>query len=423
MFKKTILPNGLPVIISPLKETQVVTVLVLFGVGSRYENQRIRGLSHFIEHMMFKGTSKRPSAQILTQAIDSLGGVSNAFTSKDMTGYFIKVNAKHLERALEILSDILMHSKFPAAEIQREKGVILEEINMREDNPMIHIEDLFEIVLLGDQPIGWDTAGTRQTIRQMQRRDFLAYVEQNYHSANAVVGVAGAVTLARGAALTKKYFGSFPKGQKSEACPANLKFSRRELRLAYRQSEQTHLALGFPAYSYTHPDLMAQEVLATILGGNMSSRLFSVVREKHGLAYYIRTLTGQYSDTGVFLIQSGLDTKRVVLALRLIMAELQKITRQPVTTAELKRAREYLKGHLAIQMEDSENLINWQLRQHLLEKGIKTVTQKFVEIDRVTVKDVQRVARDIIKEAYLNLALIGPFKDKQKFDKLTGFSR
>lgn len=419
MFKKSILPNGLPVIISPLKETRVVTVLVMFGVGSRYENRPIRGLSHFIEHMMFKGTKKRPSAQILTQAIDSLGGVSNAFTSKDMTGYFIKVNAKYLERALEILSDILMHSKFPAAEIQREKGVILEEINMREDNPMIHIEDLFEIVLLGDQPIGWDTAGTRQTIRQMRHRDFLAYVKQHYHSANAVVGIAGAVTPAHGASLAKKYFGSFPAGQKSNACPANLKFSCRDLLLSYRQSEQTHLALGFPAYSYTHPDLMAQEILATILGGNMSSRLFSEVREKHGLAYYIRTLTGQYSDTGVFLVQSGLDTKRVELALRLIMAELQKITKQPVAAAELKRAQEYLKGHLAIQMEDSENLINWQLRQHLLEHGIKTVTQKFAEIDRVTAKDVKRVAKDLIKEDYLNLALIGPFKNKQKFDRLT----
>lgn len=422
MFKKEKLTNGLPVIISPLKETQVVTVLVMFGIGSRYEHSPIRGLSHFIEHMMFKGTTKRPDAQTLTRAIDSLGGVSNAFTSKDATGYYIKVNAKHLERAIEILSDMLLHSKFAAAEINREKGVILEEINMREDNPMIHIEDLFEIVLLGDQPIGWDTAGTRQTIREMQRQDFTAYVKKHYQAGNAVIGLAGAVTPKDGYALVNKYFGKMVAGQPSVPKPVDLKFSRREIHLAYRDSEQTHLGLGFPAYSYTHPDLMAQEVLATILGGNMSSRLFSVVREKHGLAYYIRTLTGQYSDTGVFLIQSGLDTKRVELALKLIMAELRKITRQPVKSEELSRAKEYLKGHLAIQMEDSENLINWQLRQHLMEKKIKTVPEKFQEIDRVTAADVKRVAADLVTESHLNMALIGPFKDKQKFDRLTRFS-
>ncbi len=423
MSKKTILPNGLPVIISPLKETQVVTVLVMFGVGSRYESRNIRGLSHFIEHMMFKGTKKRASAQVLTRAIDSLGGVSNAFTAKDMTAYYIKVNAKHLERALEILADMLRNSKFSAAEITREKGVILEEINMREDNPMIHIEDLFEIVLLGDQPVGWDTAGTRQTIKEMQRRDFVRYVNQHYTSANAVVGIAGAVVPARAHALGKKYFGRLPRGRKLLPPPANLKFCRRTIKLAYRQSEQVHLALGFPAYAYTHPDLMALEIMSIILGGNMSSRLFTEVREKNGLAYYIRTMTGQYTDTGVFLVQSGLDTKRIDLALKLIMAELQKITRQEVTLEELKRAKEYLKGHLAIQMEDSENLINWQLRQQMMEKKIKTVTQKFAEIDQVTLKDVKRVARDIIKEEYLNLALIGPFRDKQKFEKLTRFAK
>lgn len=423
MYKKIILPNSLPVIISPLKETKVVTVLVMFGVGSRYEDPHHRGLSHFIEHMMFKGTKKRASAQVLTRAIDSLGGVSNAFTSKDMTAYYIKVNAKHLERALEILSDIVRNSRFSAAEIAREKGVIIEEINMREDNPMIHIEDLFEIVLLGNQPIGWDTAGTRQTIRRMQRRDFVRYVSQHYTSANAVVGLAGAVTPERAAALVKKYFGRLPRGQKLPPRPADLKFCRRTIKLAYRASEQTHLALGFPAYSYTHKDLMSLEVMSTLLGGNMSSRLFTEVREKNGLAYYIRTMTGQYTDTGVFLVQSGLDTKRIDLALKLIMAALQKVTRQEVTPEELKRAKEYLKGHLAIQMEDSENLINWQLRQQMMEKKIKTVAQKFTEIDQVTTRDVKRVARDIIKEAYLNLALIGPFRDKQKFEKLTKFSR
>lgn len=423
MFKKEKLSNGLPVIISPLKETQVVTILVMFGVGSRYETRPIRGLSHFIEHMMFKGTAKRPDAQTLTRAIDSLGGVSNAFTSKDTTGYYIKINAKHLERALEILSDMLLHSKFSTTEINREKGVILEEINMREDNPMIHIEDLFEIVLLGDQPVGWDTAGTRQTIRRMQRKDFIAYVQNHYQAGNAVIGLAGAVKPNEGRALVKKYFEKMPAGRPSVPQPVDLEFSRREIHLAYRNSEQTHLGLGFPAYSYTHPDLMTQEVLATILGGNMSSRLFSVVREKHGLAYYIRTLTGQYSDTGVFLIQSGLDTKRVELALKLIMAELKRITRLSVPAEELSRAKEYLKGRLAIQMEDSGNLINWQLQQHLMEKKIKTVTEKFQEIDRVTAAKVKRVAADLIRENRLNLALIGPFKDKQKFDRLTCFSR
>jgi len=419
MFKKHVLKNGLSVITAPLKETKVVTIFVLFGIGSRFESRGIRGLSHFIEHMMFKGTKKRPNASSLIRAIDSMGAVYNAFTAKDMTGYHIKVDKSHATTATEILSDMLQNSLIEAKEVEQEKGVIIEEINMREDTPMIHVEDVFEEDLFGDQPIGWDTAGTRDSIRKMKRQDFVNYIKKFYTTGNAVAVVAGAIDPDEAVAMIGKSFGKLRKTKRSQPVKAKAKLTHRQAHLIYRKSEQSHLALGFPSYPYKHPRRPALKVLNTALGGNMSSRLFSIIREKHGMAYYVRSSTNPYADTGVFLVQAGLDNRRVEKAIALIIKELKKISEKPLGKSELQRAKDFIKGQVAIQLEDQENLADWLARRYLMENKIPTVDDYLAEIDKVTAADVKRVAQETIRQSKMNLTMIGPWQDEKKFlDKL-----
>ncbi|MFC1721402.1 M16 family metallopeptidase [Patescibacteria group bacterium] len=423
MFEKHTLSNGLDVITAPLKETKVITILIMFGVGSRFENNRIRGISHFLEHMVFKGTKKRPTSFSITKSIDSLGADYNAFTGKDMTAYYIKVKADHLETAIDLLSDMLLHSKFEAAEVKKEKGVIIEEINMYEDTPMMHVEDLFEEELFGNQPLGRNIAGTRDSIIKMKQQDFVDYVRRFYNTGNAVAVFAGAVDEAKVAKVSEKYLSKFRSSQRAEPKKASLRDTKTSLCLDYKKSEQTHLAIGFPALSYTSRDKTVLDIINVIMGGSMSSRLFSVIREKRGMAYYVRTSFSPYSDTGAFVARAGLDNNRVFEAVKLIVREFERITKQPVGKEELKRAKEYSKGHLAIQLEDSENVANFLARQHMYERSIKTLDAKMAEIDVVTIGDIKRVAKQLFRPNKLNLALIGPFKDKQKFDKLLNFSR
>ena len=421
MVKKQILKNGLTLITAPLKETKVVTILVLFGIGSRFETRRIRGLSHFIEHMMFKGTKKRPTAQVLVREIDALGAVYNAFTGKDMTGYYIKVDQSHLATAVEILSDMLQNSLMEDHEMQREKNVIIEEINMREDTPMIHVEDVFEEVLFGDQPIGWDTAGTRDSIKKMRRQDFVSYVKRYYTTGNAVAVIAGGIEHGEAEQLISKNFKSLPGSSRALPKKTNLNPTKRKARLIYRQSEQSHLVIGFPSYAYCHPRLAALKVLHTALGGNMSSRLFHIIRDKHGLAYYVRSSVNSYSDTGTLVVQAGLDNRRLEKAIKLIVRELGKFTTATIGASELKRAKDFLKGQIAIQLEDQENLADWLARRHLFEGKIISVDEYLAEIEKVTAAAVKKSAQEIFRASKMNLTMIGPFQDKEKFVKLLKF--
>jgi predicted Zn-dependent peptidase len=418
MVKKQVLKNGLTLITAPLKETKVVTILVLFGIGSRFETRPIRGLSHFIEHMMFKGTKKRPTAAKLVREIDALGAVFNAFTGKDMTGYYIKVDQSHFPVAVEILSDMLQNSLIDNREMQREKNVIIEEINMREDTPMIHVEDVFEEVLFGDQPIGWDTAGTRDSIKGMRRQDFVSYIKRYYTTGNAVAVITGEVDHERAAKLVTDKFQSLPAKARAHPRKTNLAPTKRKAELIFRQSEQSHLVIGFPAFPYCHPRLSALKVLHTALGGNMSSRLFHIIRDKHGLAYYVRSSINSYSDTGTLVVQAGLDNLRVEKAIQLITKEIKKFTQTAVGTKELKRAKDFLKGQIAIQLEDQENLADWLARRHLFEHKLISVDEYLADIEKVTAGDVKSVAQEIFKVSKMNLTMIGPFNDKAKFLKL-----
>lgn len=419
MYKKKTLQNGLRLILSPLHETKAVTVLVLVGVGSRYEEKNINGITHFIEHMLFKGTKKRPTSLDITKELDGVGASYNAFTSKDHTGYYIKIASDKIELAFDLLSDMIFNSKFEAKEIKKEKGVIIEEINMYEDNPLLYISHLFEETVFGAHPLGWRISGPKEVIKKVSKEQILDYKDNFYRPNNMVVTVAGRFGEKEINTLIDKYFVK-EGGSKKIKQPKKVKITQKSanLTLKFKETEQIHLALGFPAYSYFDKSYYALSLLAIILGGNMSSRLFTEVREKRGLAYFIKADISPYQDTGILMIQAGLDKARIEPAIKLILNELKEVRERGVTAKELKSAKEYLKGKIILELEDSENIADWYGKQELLLNKILTPEQRLKKIFAVTLDDIKKTARDIVKESKLNLALIGPFKSEKQFKKL-----
>lgn len=419
MPKKIILKNGARVILEPYIGTEAVTVLVLFKVGSRQETKNVNGVSHFIEHMMFKGTNKRPNTQIITRELDGLGAEYNAFTAKDHTGYYIKINSEHREVALDMLFDMLFNSKFDEKELNRERKVILEEIHMYKDNPMMHIEDMFEQTLFGDCPLGWSIAGDTESMGKINRAKMLAYRNAFYFPQNMVIGIAGKIdgSIMK---IVEKYFGSLPKSAKkvSEIKKTVFTPGLPKVAVEYKDSEQVQLALGFPAYSWWDKRLAALRLMSNILGGTMSSRLFIAVRERRGLAYSIHAGIDHYEDIGVLTVRAGLDKSRIELAMKTILDELKKMARGGVTAAELKRAKENIRGRIILSLEDSEALAAWYAKEELDKHEIKTPAEKLKEIAAVTLAEVKAVAADVIKNNKVALAIIGPYKDAAPFRKI-----
>ncbi|MFA5076420.1 MAG: pitrilysin family protein [Patescibacteria group bacterium] len=411
MYKKQTLKNGLTLITASLKETKIISVLLLVKVGSRYEAAKINGISHFIEHMMFKGTDSRPSTMIISQALDAVGADYNAFTAKDHTGYYIKINADKLTLALDWLADIIWHSQFKPVEIDKEKPVIIEEINMYEDNPLMYVEDLVEQLIFQNNKLGYLVIGNRQNIKAMSRQKLLAYRDRFYQPQNMVLGLVG--NLPRGYLnQIKKYFltpGVRTKKINYDQFESNQKIRRSKI--IFKQTEQVQVALGWPAFSYEQPEVYAAYLLATILGGSMSSRLFIKIRGEQSLAYYVRAVNNVYQDTGCLLIQAGLDKQRSAEAINLILNEVEKIKKDGVTQEELKRAQEFFKGKVAIEMEDSINLAQWYVRQQLLTRKIVTPEEKIRKLFAVKSGDIQKVAQQICQNQRLSLAVVGPVKD------------
>src|SRR3989338_7779233 len=324
MFHKTNLKNGLRLITVPNKGTKAVTVLILLPVGSRYETKDIGGLSHFIEHMMFKGTEKRPTSLDISKELDGIGAEFNAFTSKDYTGYYIKSSADKVELAFDILSDMLFHSKIDEAELNKERGVIVEEINMYEDNPLMYVESLFEELVFGDQPLGWQIAGTREIIKTVPRQKLMYYMHKYYQPANMILIVAGYINKAQVKKLTGQYFGSFGKNEFKKFTEYGSPQDSPRIKVSYKETEQIQLCLGYPGISFFDEVRYPLQLLSIILGGNMSSRLFVNIRERYGLCYFIRASTEHYHDAGTFVVQAGLEKARIMEAIKLIMEELKK---------------------------------------------------------------------------------------------------
>jgi len=418
MFKKTTLKNGLRIITVPQKSTQAVTVLVLVSTGSKYETKEVSGISHFLEHMFFKGTKKRPDKLEIAETLDKIGGIYNAFTGEDYTGYFAKVAASQFDLALDWVSDIFLNSILPEKEAQREKGVIIEEINMINDNPMAFVEILWMKLLYGDQPAGWDIAGTKESVSSINRQKLLNYMKSQYVASNTIVCLAGNIKISQAIAKAKKTFtqiGTTPFLKKPKVIERQ---TSPECLLHNRKTDQTHLCLGVRSYNLFQPQRYAQEVLGVILGGMMSSRLFMEIRERLGLAYYVKTEVNANPDTGFLMTRAGVDNKNVEKAITTILKEYRKISQKAVPPAELKKAKDYIKGKMALLLESSDALASFYGEQELLKREILTPKEIYAKIDKVSGNDILRVAKDIFQPKKLNLALIGPFKDKSKFEKL-----
>ncbi len=416
MFQRDTLDNGLRVLTADLPYAQSVAVIVMLAAGSRYEPAESSGIAHFSEHIFFKGTEKRPSAKEVAGAIDAIGGEFNAFTGKEYTAYYVKCAAEHRDVALDVLVDMLRNSRFAEEEIEREKGVIIEEMNMYYDTPRDFIGGVYEELLWGDQPLGRDIIGSKETVRGANRETFMGYLDRWYKPSRMVLGVAGRI----GDGLldrAQELLGDLADAETGEPEPTAPHENGRVV-VHTKQSEQAHVSLGVHSLPLDHPDRYAVQLLATALGGGMSSRLFSEVRERRGLAYYVYGLNHSYTDAGTLYSQAGVDIARIDDAVRTIATELHKVAAEPLPAEELEKARNFAKGRFVLQLESPQGLMLFGLRKEVLERRLPDPDEVLRGLDAVTSVDVARVASELITADRLRLAVIGPFDDASRFEPL-----
>jgi predicted Zn-dependent peptidase len=415
-YERHVLDNGLRVLTAPLPQAQSVTCMLMLAAGSRYETPETNGIAHFSEHMFFKGTERRPTAREIAGEIDAIGGEFNAFTGKEYTAYFVKCAAEYRDVALDVLVDMLRNAKFDSEEIEREKGVIVEEMNMYFDTPRDYIGGVYEELIYGDQPLGWDIIGRKETVRNATRDTFMSYLDRWYHPSRIVLGVGGNI----GEGLderVRELLGDLAPKDTPEPEPVQ-PYTNGHVKVFTKQSDQAHVILGVPSYPLIHPDRYALQVLSNVLGGGMSSRLFTEVRERRGLAYYVFGLNHSYTDAGSLYAQAGVDIKRIDEAVTTILGELRSIAADAVPADELEKAKSFSKGRFVLQLESPQGLILFGLRREVLEGRVPDLSEVLDGLSAVTAEDVQRVAQNLISDETLRLAVIGPFDDPERFEKL-----
>ena len=417
IFEKTTLGNGVRVVTAPFPQVGSVSCFVMLSAGSRYETPASQGIAHFAEHMFFKGTEQRPTARTISTEIDAIGGEFNAFTGKELTGYYVRCGSETRDVALDVLTDMLLHSRFDETEIEKEKGVILEEMNVYLDTPQRYVGNVYDRLLYADQPLGWDILGTRETIEGTTRETFLSYLDTWYRPERMVIGIGGRI----GDGLTERLeelLGGIEPRPTGTAAEVELPPDTSPVLLHTKDSEQAHLILGVRGYPIGHPNRYALQLLAVVLGGGMSSRLFTEVREKRGLGYYVHAGNTAYTDAGTFYASAGVDVSRVDEAITTILGELRKIAAEPVPGDELEKARGYAKGRFVLRLESPQGTIQYGLRREVLEGEIEEPDDLLQRLDEVTIEDVQRVAKDLVEDKRLYLALVGPFDDPARFENL-----
>ncbi len=410
IYNKKVLPNGLRIITVPMKDSPTVTALVLVEAGSKYETKKNNGISHFLEHMCFKGTEKRPQSILISRELDSIGSQYNAFTGQEYTGYYAKSDFRHFDKIFDVVSDIYLNSTFPEKEMEKEKGVIIEEINMYQDLPQRHVQDLFMELLYGDQPAGWNIAGPRENIKKMARKNFTDYRREHYLAPKTLVVVAGNIDEEKVLKAVEEKFAGIPKGEGKPKKKVSEKQKKPEIKIEYKKTDQTHLVLGvrsFNAYDKKDP---AMTVLAGVLSGGMSSRLFQKIREEMGVAYYIRAESDEFTDHGFLQVSAGVDNKRLGEVISAILGELKSLKENLVDGEELKKVKDYLIGGMYLGLESSDSLAEFYGGQEVLRKNLKTPGDIAEEIKKVTAEDIKKVAGEIFTDEKLNLALIGPVK-------------
>jgi len=421
VHQKTTLDNGLRIVTASMPHTQAVSVTIFAGTGSRYEARPLSGVSHFVEHMLFKGTVRRPTGLDISKAIEGLGGYVNAATDKEITQYWTRVARPHFAEALDVLADLFLHSRFEPLEIDKERLVIVEEIISLFDLPAGWVHQVNAELLYGDHPLGWDTAGTPESVSAISRADMLAYTATQYVPNNLVVAVAGNLSHEEAVTAIDEHFGDLVPGAVHPCQPAPDAQTAPRLRVQCKETEQANFCLSVPALDYRHPDRYALKVLNVILGEGMSSRLFQEVREARGLAYAVGSYVSGYRDVGAMVAYASVDLGRVPETVRTILAEWDRIAREPVTDKELTRAKEYTKGRFLLGMEDSRSVAAWIGIQEVRDEEILTPEQAVAEMEAVTRDDVQRLAAQFFQPEKLNLAVIGPYEDEEAFRSLLAF--
>jgi predicted Zn-dependent peptidase len=415
-FERSALSNGIRVLTAPMPQAQSVSCFVMFATGSRYETADISGIAHFAEHMFFKGTDRRPTARDIATEIDGIGGEFNAFTGKEYTGYYVKCAAGTRDIALDVLADMLRNSRFDPEEIEREKGVIVEEMNMYFDTPRDFVGGVYDNLLYGDHPLGRDIIGSKETVRAATRDTFTSFIDRWYRPERIVVGIGGRIGDDLSDRL-EELLGTIEPRETGKPEPAVIPANGSPVTVFTKQSDQAHIVLGARSYPLGHADRYVVQLLTTILGGGMSSRLFTEVRERRGLAYYVFGTNSSYLDAGSLYTQAGVDIERIDDAVTTIANELRRIAEEPVPTAEFEKARAFAKGRFVLGLESPHGTIMYGLRREVLLGKAEEPEATLAGLDAVTVEDIQRVAQDVLGKQ-LKLAVIGPFDDAERFERL-----
>lgn len=413
------LPNGLRVVVVPMKNNPTVTVEVLVEAGSHYEEKKLNGLSHFLEHMCFKGTTNRPSALTITHELDSYGAENNAFTGEEVTGYWAKARAKYFARIFDVVADLYLNPLLPAPDLERERGVIIEEINMYEDMPQRLIHDLIEATMYGpQQPAGRPIIGPKENIRRFTRDDFVTYRATHYVPSKTILVVAGNVEPKEVKKYALEYFGGLPKEKRISKDPVRITQKAPQFKQKEKKTEQTHLAFGFHSYGARDPRALPANVLGAVLGQGMSSRLFQKLREELGVCYYAKSRHEEHTDTGAFKIVAGVDNKRVLEVIGEIVKEIRRLKTERIPDKELKKAKELMIGRLSMGLESSDSLAEFYGLDELMRGKMESPEEAIAKIKKITPAQLKKIANDIFKNKNLNLALIGPKQDTAKIKKL-----
>lgn len=417
-FKKKTLDNGLRTIAAPMTNTNTVALLILIGVGSRYERKEINGISHFLEHMVLKGTKNWPQPGQISKELDKIGADYNAFTTKEETGFWIKASAENFDLILEIISDILLNPLLKNEELKKEQKVILEEINMKEDNPKIKVLRVLENILYPNHPLGWDISGTKETIKKIKRKDILEYRKANYLSQNIIISIAGNIDFKKVFKKVEKKFKKIKKG--SNQLPQKIEISQEEpkIKIIEKELEQTHFSLTGGGYNIFDERRYGFNLFSIILGGNASSRLFLEIREKLGLSYYIQSWGRQFLDCGYLGINAGVSNKNLKRTLVKIGEIIKNFKEKKVSFKELSRAKSFIRGQMALSLETSDEIASFIAQQELFYKKILQPEEILKKFEKVNQNEILKIANDILKPQKMNLVIIGPkVKSKEEVFK------
>lgn len=415
---KTTLPNGLRIIVVPMKDNPTVTVQVLVEAGSHYEDKKLNGISHFLEHMSFKGTTRRPTTMIISHEFDSIGAENNAFTGNEYTGYWAKARTKHFEHIFDIVSDVYLNPLLPETEIEKEKGVIIEEIKMYDDRPQARVRQTLDALLYGDQPAGRTIAGTKESVQTMQRKDLITYRDRHYIAPKTVVVVAGGVGISEAVRLAKKTFGKAPSGKVVRQQKVIERQTAPQIALEFKKTEQSHLILAFRGYPIHDKRETPTALLGAVLGRGMSSRLFQKLREELGVCYYVGSSHMSQASLGLFRISAGVDNKRLEEVVNVILEELRRLRNELVPERELEKTKEILIGGIEMGLESSDALADWYGMDEIIRKPLESPEVIIKKIKAVTAEDIRSAAQKTFTDAKMNLAVVGPTKDSTRLKKL-----